>query len=70
MPSVWLQHHERVRFYEDLARDNGVAINYLRVLPEHDRQPAYSAENVGRAHGQDLFLYSVTLQPESATRKT
>ncbi|NQD96949.1 SCO family protein, partial [Pseudomonas sp. CrR25] len=70
-PNVWLYTHEgeKVRFYDDLVRDKIVAINMMYVqctgaCPTMTSNLRKVQQLLGQRLGQDVFMYSITLQPE------
>lgn len=76
-PNVWLHTHEgeKVRFYDDLVRGKIVAINMMYVLCE-GICPTMTAnlrkvqQLLGERLGRDVFMYSISLQPEIDTPET
>ncbi|MCY1279517.1 hypothetical protein D9M68_367120 [compost metagenome] len=70
-PNVTLYTHEgkAVKFYDDLIKDKVVAINMMYTSCG-DRCPTITAnlrtvqQLLGARAGRDVFLYSLTLQPE------
>lgn len=76
-PNVWLYTHEgeKVRFYDDLVRGKIVAINMMYVLCE-GICPTMTAnlrkvqQLLGERMGRDVFMYSISLQPELDTPET
>ncbi|AYC31191.1 SCO family protein [Pseudomonas cavernae] len=73
-PNVRLYTHEgkAVRFYDDLIRNKVVAINMMYTACG-DRCPTMTANllavqrMLGERAGRDVFMYSLTLQPELDT---
>lgn len=70
-PNVWLYTHEgeKVRFYDDLVRGKIVAINMMYVMctgacPTMTANLRKVQQMLGERVGQDVFMYSITLQPE------
>lgn len=73
-PNVWLYTHEgeKVRFYDDLVRGKIVAINMMYVLcegicPTMTANLRQVQQLLGERMGQDVFMYSISLQPEIDT---
>jgi protein SCO1/2 len=63
---------ERVRFYDDLLKDKVVMINFMYtgcgdICPGMTQNLAYVQELLGDRVGRDIFMYSITLQPELDT---
>jgi protein SCO1/2 len=74
-PDVVLRTHEgkRVRLYEDLIRDRIVTLNYMYIGCTDGTCPI-TTHNLTRVHkllegrvGRDIFMYSITLDPEFDT---
>lgn len=73
-PEIELTTHEgkRVRLYEDLLRDKVVSINFIFTRCS-DSCPAETAklldvyERLGNRVGQDIFMYSISVDPEYDT---
>lgn len=73
-PNVVLRTHENqeVRFYDDLIKDKIVLINFMFTDCEDDC-PLYTAnlkgvqELLGERVGRDIFMYSITLDPDHDT---
>lgn len=70
-PNTRLHTHEgrEVRFYDDLIRGKVVAINLMYtgcegICPMATRNLLKVQERLGARVGRDVFLYSITLQPE------
>jgi protein SCO1/2 len=73
-PNVTLYTHEgkKVKFYDDLIRGKVVAINMMYaecegICPIATSNLVRVQELLGERVGRDLFLYSLTLQPELDT---
>lgn len=73
-PNVKLQTHEgrEVRFYDDLVRNKVVAINMMYALctgicPTMTSNLRRVQRLLGERVGRDIFMYSITLQPELDT---
>jgi len=74
-PNVRLQVHDgrTVRFYDDLIRDKVVLINFMYLGCGDGTCPITTAalrrvqELLGERVGQDVFIYSITLNPEYDT---
>lgn len=73
-PNVWLYTHEgkRVRFYDDLVRGKIVAINMMYVncagiCPTMTANLRQVQLLLGERVGRDVFMYSISLQPEIDT---
>ena len=73
-PNVTLYTHEgeAVRFYDDLIRDKVVAINMMYaqcagICPKATANLVQVQEMLGERAGRDVFMYSITLQPELDT---
>lgn len=75
-PNVTLTTHEgqKVKFYDDLLKDEIVIINFMYVKCE-GTCPGTTANLVkvqkllGNRIGKDIFMYSITLKPEEDTPK-
>ena len=73
-PEVELTTHEgkRVRFYEDLIQDKVVSINFIFTRCS-DSCPAETAklkevyDRLGDRVGRDIFMYSISIDPEHDT---
>ncbi len=75
-PNVTLYTHEgeAVKFYDDLIRDKVVAINMMYaqcagICPKATANLVQVQEMLGERAGRDVFMYSITLQPEQDTPK-
>lgn len=73
-PNVTLYTHEgeAVRFYDDLIRDKVVAINMMYAqcgdtCPKTTANLREVQKMLGERVGRDVFMYSITLQPEVDT---
>ncbi|SFE15328.1 SCO family protein [Nitrosomonas sp. Nm166] len=73
-PNVALYTHEgkAVRFYDDLIRDKVVAINMIYaqcagICPIATANLVQVQNMLGERVGRDVFMYSITLQPELDT---
>lgn len=73
-PNVTLYTHEgeAVRFYDDLIRDKVVAINMMYtqcsgICPRSTANLVEVQSMLGARAGRDVFMYSITLQPELDT---
>ena len=75
LPDILVETHEgkTVRFYEDLVRDRVVTLNCMYLKCEDGRCPI-TTHNLARAQkqlksrvGHDIFMYSLTLDPERDT---
>lgn len=75
LPNVELRTHQgrRVRFYDDLVRDRCVTINFMYIACSDGTCPM-TTHNLARIQkllaphvGRDLFMYSITLNPEYDT---
>ena len=69
--SVTLQTHDgrSVRFYDDLLKGKGAIINFMftrcdGVCPGMTQNLAYVQELLGERVGRDIFMYSITIDPE------
>ena len=73
-PEIELTTHEgkRVRFYEDLIQDKVVSINFIFTRCS-DSCPAETAklkevyDRLGDRMGRDIFMYSISIDPEHDT---
>lgn len=70
-PNVTLYTHdgETVKFYDDLIRNKVVAINMMYtqcggICPRSTANLAEVQKMLGNRIGRDVFMYSITLQPE------
>jgi protein SCO1/2 len=76
-PNVMLRTHEddAVRFYDDLLKDKNVIINMLLTNCPDGLCPLITANLVavqrelGARVGQDIFMYSITLDPLADTQR-
>ncbi|MCY1273239.1 hypothetical protein D9M68_572970 [compost metagenome] len=73
-PNVTLYTHEgrRVKLYDDLVRDKVVAFNMMYTLcgglcPTMTANLRGTQKLLGERAGRDVFMYSITLQPELDT---
>jgi protein SCO1 len=74
LPNVMLTTHEgkKVRFYDDLMKDKIVILNFMYVKCE-GKCPGTTAnlvrlqQRLGDRIGRDIFMYSITLDPERDT---
>jgi protein SCO1/2 len=73
-PNVELQTHEgkKVRFYDDLVKGKLVVFNMMYTLctgicPVNTASLLSVQKAFGARVGKDIFMYSLTLQPELAT---
>ncbi len=73
-PNVTLYTHEgeAVRFYDDLIRDKVVAINMMYsqcsgICPKSTANLREVRNMLGERAGRDVFMYSITLDPERDT---
>ena len=73
-PNVPLITHEgkTVRFYDDLIKDKKVLINFIYVnceqaCPLATAKMAHVQKRLGARIGRDIFIYSITLEPERDT---
>lgn len=71
LPNTKLYTHEgrEVRFYDDLVRGKVVAINCMYadcegICPMATENLLRVQERLGERAGRDVFMYSITLQPE------
>jgi protein SCO1 len=69
-----LRTHEgqTVRFYDDLLKGKGAIINFMftrcdGVCPGMTQNLAYVQELLGDRIGRDIFMYSITIDPEHDT---
>ncbi|WP_297325716.1 SCO family protein [Nitrosomonas sp.] len=76
LPNVTLYTHEgeAVRFYDDLIRDKVVAINMMYaqcagICPKATANLLQVQNMLGERVGHDVFMYSITLQPEQDSPK-
>jgi protein SCO1 len=76
LPNVPLVTHEgkAVRFYDDLVRDRIVMINFFYagcgdICPLTTQHLVEVQELLGDRVGRDIFMYSISLQPELDTPK-
>ena len=63
---------EKVRFYDDLVQDKIVIINFMYtrcvdICPLNTARLAEVVEALGDRIGRDVFVYSITLEPEFDT---
>jgi protein SCO1/2 len=75
-PNVTLRTHENkvVRFYDDLMKGRIVMINFMYaecegICPAVTANLAKVQRLLGERAGRDIFMYSLTLQPERDTPK-
>jgi protein SCO1 len=66
------QDAKRVRFYDDLLHDKLVAINFIYtgctdICPAMTQNLVDVQKLLGEKVGRDIFMYSITLQPERDT---
>jgi protein SCO1 len=73
-PNVLLVTHEgkTVRFYDDLLKDKRVLINFIftsceKACPLDTAKLAGVQKSLGPRVGRDIFMYSITLDPEHDT---
>ncbi len=74
-PNVGLVTHEsqKVRFYDDLIKGKIVIINFIKTICNDGVCPVITANLVkvqkllGTRVGRDIFMYSITLEPETDT---
>ncbi|WP_293005926.1 SCO family protein [Nitrosomonas sp.] len=73
-PNVTLYTHdgEAVKFYDDLIRDKVVAINMMYsqcsgICPKSTANLREVRNILGERAGRDVFMYSITLDPERDT---
>jgi protein SCO1/2 len=62
-----------VRFYDDLLKDRTVTLNLMYteccdICPGMTQNLAEVQKLLGDRVGRDIFMYSITLQPEHDTR--
>ena len=69
--NVTLQTHDgrSVRFYDDLLKGKGAIINFMftrcdGVCPGMTQNLSYVQELLGERVGRDIFMYSITIDPE------
>lgn len=75
LPNVRLltRENKTVHFYDDLVRDKTVLLNFILVQCRDGRCPLATAtlrrvqDLLGDRMGRDVFMYSITLQPELDT---
>ena len=74
LPNVSLRMHDNrsVRFYDDLVKDKIVAINFMYaecqgICPGITMNLARVQKLLGRRVGRDIFMYSITLEPDHDT---
>jgi protein SCO1/2 len=74
LPNVTLitQDGQQVRFYEDLIKDRKVMINFIyascqKACPLATAKLAQAQKRLGDRVGRDIFIYSITLDPEHDT---
>jgi protein SCO1/2 len=72
--NVVLQTHEgkTVRFYDDLLKGKGAIINFMftrcdGICPGMTQNLTYVQELLGPRVGRDIFMYSITIDPEHDT---
>lgn len=68
-PTVYTHEGRAVRFYDDLIRDKVVAINMMYaqcagICPLATSNLLQVQDMLGERAGRDVFMYSITLQPE------
>lgn len=75
-PNVPLLSHDgdRVRFYDDLLRDKTVLINFMYarcadICPGMTANLKKVQKALGDRVGKDVFMYSITLEPEHDNQK-
>ena len=71
-PEVWTHRGRRVRFYDDLVRDRVVILNVMYTgcgytCPLVTQNLLAVQELLADRIGRDLFIYSLSLQPELET---
>lgn len=73
-PNVLLKTHDNrmVRFYDDLVTGKTVLINFMfatcqGICPLSTANLAKVQRDLGEHVGRDIFLYSITLEPEKDT---
>ena len=76
LPNVTLYTHEgeAVRFYDDLIHNKVVAINMMYaqcagICPRATANLLQVQDMLGERAGRDIFMYSITLQPELDTSR-
>ena len=74
LPNVGLRTHENrpVRFYDDLVKDKIVVINFMYaecegICPGITMNLARVQKLLGRRVGREIFMYSISLQPDQDT---
>jgi protein SCO1/2 len=74
LPNVSLRTHENrlVRFYDDLVKDKVVVINFMYaecagICPGITINLARVQKLFGRRMGRDIFMYSISLEPQHDT---
>jgi protein SCO1/2 len=74
LPNVSLRTHENrlVRFYDDLVKDKVVVINFMYaecagICPGITMNLARVQKLLGRRTGRDIFMYSISLEPQHDT---
>ena len=74
LPNVSLRTHENrlVRFYDDLIKDKVVVINFMYaecagICPAITMNLARVQKLLGRRIGRDIFMYSISLEPQHDT---
>ena len=74
-PNVPLVTHEgeTVRFYDDLIKDKTVLINFMYarcadICPGMTANLKLVQKEFGERMGRDIFMYSITLEPEHDTQ--
>jgi protein SCO1/2 len=72
--NVELQTHQgqTVRFYDDLLKGKGALINFMftgcdGVCPGMTQNLVYVQELLGKRVGRDIFMYSISIDPEHDT---
>jgi protein SCO1/2 len=72
--NVVLQTHEgkTVRFYDDLLKGKGALINFMftrcdGICPGMTQNLTYVQELLGKRMGNEIFMYSITIDPEHDT---
>lgn len=70
-PNAVLETHEgkKVKFYDDLIKNKVVVINMMyaactRSCPANTASLVAVQEHLGKRIGRDIFMYSLTLQPD------
>jgi protein SCO1/2 len=74
-PDIVVQSHEgqALRFYQDLIRDRTVTLNFMYLNCEDGSCPItthnllHAQKRLGARVGRDIFMYSITLDPERDT---